>query len=158
MVDIKEVFIQSFTSEVYHINTCKSLTSIKKLAEDNGLLFYYIDGMKATNKDTFFEITKEVFNFPENTGLNWDAFFDRLRGIPWEDEPLSISAKGSVILYDHFEILAQNDIESFILIYGCFWEAFDFKWKKYGYPIYLILCGDKGVLPDDLITITITDN
>lgn len=157
MNDIHKLLKHLYAPEVYHsVNTHTALT-IGSYVEEAGFHFYALDGHQATNKADFLSLSKTIFGFPQSTGSSWDSFLDRLRDIPWVPTPsVPKYSKGAIVLFDHFEDLARTDPESFITLYGCFWEAFTFKWEREQYPAYLVLRGDTTALPDSVVVDTLS--
>jgi hypothetical protein len=148
MDDIAQLLKGVHPSDVYHSRTTQPVLAIGHLVTTAGFSFYPLDGRQATHKADFLALAKTVFGFPQGTSLTWDGFFDRLRHIPWIDEQsMPELSKGTVVLFDHFEALAANAPEDFLILYGCFWEAFTVRWANTHYPAYVVLRGDITALP-----------
>ncbi len=122
------------TSGVYLLQESPSVTHLEKISRERGLAFFHIEGQDVRDKDQFLQQTALVLRFPEYFGNNWDAFADCLTDMSWHE------TGGFVILYDHFDSLAEGSPREFEIALDIFKESSEF-WRNQGKAFFVLLHG-----------------
>lgn len=122
------------TSGVYLLDESLSVEHLEKLASERGLAFYHLEGQDIRDKDQFLKETALALRFPEYFGNNWDALADCLTDMSWHE------TDGFVILYDHFDLLAEHSPRDFEMALDIFRESAEF-WFNQGKSLFVLLQG-----------------
>jgi len=131
------------TSGVYLLEESPSVEHLEKLTSERSLAFFHLKGQEIRDKDQFLNQVALVLSFPEHFGNNWDAFADCLTDMSWHE------TDGFVILYDHFDLLAEHSPRDFEMALDIFNESSEF-WHNRGKALFVLLQGKSrqtGELP-----------
>ena len=131
------------TSGVYLLEESPSVEHLEKLTSELGLTFFHLEGQDIHDKDQFLNQVALVLSFPEYFGNNWDAFADCLTDMSWHE------TDGFVILYDHFDSLAEHSPRDFETALDIFKESTEF-WHNRRKALFVLLQGKSrqtGELP-----------
>jgi RNAse (barnase) inhibitor barstar len=139
---LSDMLKNSETSGVYLLEESASVQGLEKICKEHGLAFFLLEGRDVRNKDQFLKQVALVLRFPDYFGNNWDAFSDCLTDMSWHE------ADGFVILYDHFESLAEHSPQEFEMLLDLFKESTEF-WRDQGKAVFVLLHG-KSVERNDL--------
>lgn len=131
------------TSGVYLLEESPSVEHLEKLAGERGWAFFHLEGQDIRDKDQFLKLAALALRFPEYFGNNWDALADCLTDMSWHE------TGGFVILYDHFDSLAEHSPRDFEMALDIFKESAEF-WHNRGKALFVLLYGKSrqaGELP-----------
>ncbi len=134
MKTLSEMLKDPQASGVYSLQELVSVETLRKLANELGLAFFYIEGQHISDKDQFLKQAALILRFPAYFGDNWDAFADCLSDMSWHE------ADGFVILYDHFAALAKHSPSEFETARDIFKESTEF-WRNQGKALLVLLHG-----------------
>jgi hypothetical protein len=136
MFDLQTLLLDIREPNVYLLETEAAIDVIHQVVVQAGYNFFHLDGKMIRNKKEFLQEAQRVLEFPSYFGHNWDAFDECIADLPSWIAP----ADGNVILYDNFEVLAQNDPQEVQkAIYGFVRAAQTFTAPQ---PMYVLLQGD----------------
>ncbi len=122
------------SSNVYLLGDSLSVEHLEKLTGERGLAFFHLEGRDIRDKDQFLKKAALALRFPEYFGNNWDAFSDCLTDMSWHE------SSGFVILYDHFDSLAEHSPRDFEIALEIFKESAEF-WHNQGKALFVLLQG-----------------
>jgi RNAse (barnase) inhibitor barstar len=122
------------TSGVYMVEESQSVEHLEKHAAELGLAFFHLEGQDIRGKDQFLKEIALALSFPEYFGNNWDALADCLTDMSWHE------TSGFVILYDHFDSLAEQSPGDFEMALDIFKESAEF-WRSQGKALFVLLQG-----------------
>lgn len=129
-------------SGAYFLEESSSMSPVEIICREKGLAFFSIDGRNIDDKDAFLKEAALSLDFPEYFGNNWDALADCLTDMSWHE------AEGFVVVYKHFDALADHSPEDFAAALDIFRESADY-WRNQGKAMFILFCG-KGPRPGDL--------
>jgi RNAse (barnase) inhibitor barstar len=131
---LSEMFKEPEASGVYLLEESHPAERLERLADELGLAFFHIDGRDIRTKNQFLEQASLALRFPEYFGNNWDAFADCLTDMSRHE------ADGFVILYEHFDSLAEHSPHQFETALAIFKESTEF-WRTHGKALFVLLQG-----------------
>ncbi len=99
--------------------------------------FFYLEGESIHSKEQFLEQIARAMDFPGYFGGNWDALEDCLTDLSWREAP------GYVILYDHFDVFAEQVPDQFETALEILDASVEF-WRAQGKPLFVMLRGKGG--------------
>ncbi len=134
MKRLSEMLKDPGTSGVYLLEESPSVEQLDKLTCERGFAFFHLEGQDVRDKDQFLKQVARALGFPEYFGNNWDALADCLTDMSWHEKD------GFVILYDHFDSLAQYSPRDFEMALDIFKESAEF-WHKRGKALLVLLYG-----------------
>ncbi len=124
---------------VYRLPPRTSAETVKRAVEPAGWRVFVLDGNEISDKASFLSEAAQAMAFPKYFGKNWDAFEDLLNDLEWAP------AKGYVVLYPHAGRFAKApDWKTALSIFQIAVE----RWQKAGVPMYVLLGGVDGSLPE----------
>ncbi len=124
---------------IYLLENNLEVNAIRRMAEQGGYNFFYLDGRKISNEEEFFREAETVYAFPY-FGKNWNALDDCLRDMSWLPR-----AKGNITLYDDFQRFARLNADDFQRAYYVLRYAT--RTDTTPQPMYVFLRGDESRLP-----------
>jgi hypothetical protein len=98
-----------------------------------GWRLYWLAGQEVTDEQEFLQLCADAFAFPDWLGHNWDALFDCLTDLTWEDP-----TAGHLVVYAGWQALAQEEPESFTIALEIFKEAVTL-WQDSPTPMAVLL-------------------
>lgn len=119
---------------VYEFPSGASVKFLKSEAKRANFNFYYLNGSKIRDKQSFLEKIAQAMSFPAYFGKNWDALNDVLTDMSWAQPG------GIIILFqapEHFMRAAPKDWE---IALDIFKSAAEF-WQRQNIPFYVLLRG-----------------
>jgi RNAse (barnase) inhibitor barstar len=83
-----------------------------------GWRLYWLAGQAVTDQREFLQLCADTFAFPDWFGHNWDALYDCLTDLTWENP-----SAPHLVIYAGWQALAQEEPESFATALEIFKEA-----------------------------------
>jgi RNAse (barnase) inhibitor barstar len=143
MDSIETIFAGNLEPDVYVLkpDSTWSSESLSELAEAEGFHWFPIDGLKIKSTKDFFREAKDVMNFPDYFGQNWNAVLDCMRDLSywWR------LGNGYILVYENFERFATNEPARFEICIEVMKAAVEF-WQDTETPLYVLLAGDKSLV------------
>jgi RNAse (barnase) inhibitor barstar len=102
-------------------------------AERAGRRVFWLDGTGLRDKRALLDRCAVEFSLPSYFGHNWDALQDCLNDLSWVP-----SASGYLVVYDHWQDLADADPEVHRTLTDVFESAIT-HWKKTATPMAVLL-------------------
>ncbi len=115
-------------------------TLAEELAE-HGWRCFWLDGGKIDDKASFLRACAEAMQFPDYFGRNWDALEECLSDLSW------VPADGYVLVYDQAARFVSGQPDEWYTARDILSGAVD-AWAADGTPLYVLLRGTAGLLPD----------
>ncbi|GAB4191411.1 MAG: hypothetical protein OHK0022_05120 [Roseiflexaceae bacterium] len=112
----------------------------QELAE-RGWRCFWLDGGKIDDKASFLRACAEAMQFPDYFGRNWDALEECLTDLSW------VQAEGYVLLYDQVARFVAAEPDQWSTAREILDGAVA-SWGRAGTPLYVLLRGTAGRLPD----------
>ncbi len=131
MKTFEELFFNKYEPGVYQTGNEIKIAELSHICEDYGFQFFYINGEKTLNKETFIESFAKALSFPDYFQLNWDSFEECIKDLELH------SKKGYVIFYDN--------VDNFVKCASQWRMALDIlsstieSWKAENIPMYIFL-------------------
>ncbi|MEQ6342139.1 MAG: barstar family protein [Gammaproteobacteria bacterium] len=122
---------------MYLLDTAIAVVDIEKEVERCGYAFFYLEGEGVLGKEQFLGQIARAMDFPDYFGGNWDALEDCLTDLSWREAP------GYVILYDHFDVFAEQVPDQFETALEILDASVEF-WRTQGRPLFVMLRGKGG--------------
>jgi hypothetical protein len=130
-------------SGVYLLAGSSRIDAVEKLATENGLAFFLVQGHEIHRKDEFLKAAADALGFPEYFGHNWDAFEDCLKDMSWHP------AGGYVMVLEGFDGFAGLAPDEFRIAMDILRDSAEF-WSGQGKTMIGLLVGvekQAGTLP-----------
>jgi RNAse (barnase) inhibitor barstar len=105
-------------------------------AERAGLRVFWLEGRGVRDKQAFLDLCAVEFSLPSYFGHNWDALQDCLRDLGWAP-----AARGYLVVWDHWQDLANGDPDAHRTVLEIFDEAIAY-WRKTTTPMSVLLLSD----------------
>jgi len=125
---------------IYLFDGDLSLVELNAVATRHDFRVFHLDGHKASSRERFLTEAGRVMQFPDYYGMNWDAFDECVRDLSW------LPAHGYVVLFDHFDQLAQSDPAAWDTVRESFHFAIE-EWRDERIPFYVLLRGSASAAP-----------
>jgi len=109
--------------------------SVRRELTTAGWTVHLLDGRSIVNAPQFFDRCAQVLAFPAWFGHNWDALADCLGDLGWW------SARGHVLLWDQYGILARGDPKAWGMAHQVFATSIEERVRAGATPLYLLLRG-----------------
>ena len=122
---------------MYLLDTAITAMEFESEARKCGFAFFYLEGLSILSKEQFLEQIARAMDFPGYCGGNWDALEDCLTDLSWREAP------GYVILYDHFDVFAEQFPDQFETALEILDASIEF-WRAQGKPLFVMLRGKGG--------------
>ena len=122
---------------MYLLDTAITAMEFESEARKCGFAFFYLEGGSILSKEQFLEQIARAMDFPGYFGGNWDALEDCLTDLSWREAP------GYVILYDHFDVFAEQFPDQFETALEILDASIEF-WRAKGKPLFVMLRGKGG--------------
>lgn len=132
MSKITMLLARMYPSGIYTYESDETLTDIQDMLILENWYATLLDGTQITDKATFLAAMGAALQFPAYYGANWDAFEECINDLDW------LSAFGYLIVYDHPDVLAGGDPESWRTAQAILEEAVK-NWQSEGRPFYVLL-------------------
>jgi hypothetical protein len=100
-----------------------------------GWALHLIDGRAVTGAPELFDGCADALAFPYWFGRNWDALADCLGDLSW------LRARGHVLLWDQYGVLARLDPKAWELACQVFSEVAEIRQRTGGTPFFVLLRG-----------------
>lgn len=117
---------------MYLLDAAIAVVDIEKEVEQRGFAFFYLEGGGIFSKEQFLDQIARAMDFPDYFGGNWDALEDCLTDLSWREAP------GYVILYDHFDVFAEQVPDQFETALEILDASVEF-WRAQGKPLFVML-------------------
>jgi RNAse (barnase) inhibitor barstar len=105
-----------------------------------GFNVYRIDLGQARTTEAAHDILSRALHFPEWYGANWDALFDCLTDLSWNE------ADGYLIILQRTDVLQQYEPESVDKLLDLFADVIK-RWQEHGTAFWVLLIGHHPTLP-----------
>ena len=119
---------------VYRWHSSLRAADVAHAVEHAGYRCFVLDGTAVTDKAAFLDTCAGTFALPEWFGRNWDALHDCLTDLSWAP------ARGYVVLYDGWGMLARTDSDAWSVAYDVFGAVVE-SWRDTGTPLSVLLRG-----------------
>jgi RNAse (barnase) inhibitor barstar len=93
-------------------------SAVEDAAAKTGWRLYWLAGHQVTDEREFLQLCADTFAFPDWFGHDWDALFDCLTDLTWENP-----SAGHLVVYAGWQALAQDEPESFAAALEIFKES-----------------------------------
>jgi len=110
------------------VNSFEYLTHF---VSDKESSFFYIDGDKIVDKQSFLKEFAVKMRFPDYFGYNWDAFDECITDLEW------LNQNGFIIFYKNFNKFKINQPEDWKIATDVLLEAVEY-WKQRNIPMLII--------------------
>ncbi len=127
----------SESAGMYLLDAPIAVIEIEKEVAQCDYAFFYLEGESILSKEQFLEQIARAMDFPGHFGGNWDALEDCLTDLSWCEAP------GYVILYDHFDVFAEQVPDQFETALEILDASVEF-WRAQGKPLFVMLRGKGG--------------
>ncbi len=107
MIDLSKLLPGLKGRSIHVVETSAAAEVVQKL-KGAGFSLHMIARDRAKDKLTFLAAAADAFDFPAKFGKNWDAFIDSFADF-LEKVPMP-----AAIVWTRADVLAQNDLQSFI--------------------------------------------
>jgi RNAse (barnase) inhibitor barstar len=108
-------------------------SDVDDAAAKAGWRLYWLAGQEVTDKQEFLQLCADTFAFPDWFGHDWDALYDCLTDLTWENP-----SAGHLVIYAGWQALAQEEPESFATALKIFKEAVTL-WQDSPTPMAVLL-------------------
>lgn len=108
---------------------------------EHGWRCFWLDGGTIDDKASFLRACAQAMQFPDYFGRNWDALEECLNDLSW------LPADGYVLVYDQVARFVSTAPEQWATARDIL-EGVAESWAKAGTPLYVLLRGTAGLLPD----------
>ena len=102
---------------------------------------FVLDGLAVTGAQDFLVAIGGACEFPDNYEPTWDDVASCLRDLSWVER-----AKGRVLVYEGWEMLALTDADAWAAAYEVLSEAVD-EWAESETPFAVLLRGHGSAVP-----------
>ena len=134
MKNLPDILPDFRSSGVFRAPDDSPIKELERLAKQYKYKFFLLDGAEIRDKERFLNHAAAVLSFPDYFGNNWDAFEDCLTDMSWHE------TDGFLIVYDHFEILAQHAPDEFKIALEILRDSVEF-WRERKRPFFVLLRG-----------------
>ena len=132
-----ESLLESPRGGVWYLPERADPKAVQKLAKQQGLAFFHIDGKNIARKEQLLNHAATAMRFPKGFGHNWDALEECLTDLEWVD------GEGYVIYYDHIDPLLAEHPDQFETLVEILRDAVA-SWKDDGTAMIVLLSGSKA--------------
>lgn len=119
---------------VYHWDSHLPDVVVEQAVRHAGWRAFVLDGRSVTDVDGLHTAIARACSFPDWYGRNWDALADCLTDLSWAP------ARGWVLLYEGWGMLARTDPQAWQLARGVFFDTCTY-WHEAGTPFAVLLRG-----------------
>ncbi len=125
MKRLSRILAEADASGVYLLAGTPRTDELEKLAAENTLAFFHVQGDDIRRKEELLQAVATALRFPEYFGNNWDAFEDCLRDMSWHP------ARGYLMVLDRFSRFADHAPDEFATALDILKDAAEF-WSGQG--------------------------
>jgi hypothetical protein len=136
-----ELLKKTEASGVYLLDETIPASEVEYVARDLDFTFFHLPGSRIRSKKDFLREVAEILHFPDYFGHNWDALADCMTDITSGEE------NGRVILFDRFDLFAENSPAEFATAMEIFGESALFL-SRQGTGYFVLLQGKSSAAPE----------
>lgn len=128
---LQQTLINTANNGVYQLSSA-AFEAVQDAAAAEGLIYHAVDLVEATTGDAALECLAKALKLPEHFGNNFDALYDCLTDLGWQD------TSASVIALTGADTLLACDVEAWETLLAVFVSAAEY-WQDEETPFWVFI-------------------